>query len=498
MSQRKTQIWGGHLAAPPDELMVRFCAGRDVMPLPMADAELLPFDLWTNRAHAIMLQRQGIIEADTLKAMLEALRALEQEWMAGRFTLDPALEDVHVNVERYVSLRAGADVGGRLHTGRSRNDQVTCDMRLFLRGAVLELGESVAALADALLHSAKAHAETVMPGFTHHQPAMITTWGHWLSAYAQALCRDLERSRLAFDLVNRSPLGAAASFGTSWPIDRALTAELLAFDRPDGNTLDSITARWEHEAQVAGTYSMVMNHLSVMSQDLMLLSHPYWGMLSLPDRYVTGSSIMPQKRNPDLAEVVRGKTAWLYGMVTGLLAMPKGLMSGYNRDTQVTKYAIMDVVRECQAAPVVLKGLLEGLSVNVERMRERLDEGFIAAADFADVLARTLNLPFRACYDVAAVAVRKSGTAGRITDAAAREALGEAGLDPASAASVLADQGDPARIVAWRNHIGAPAPQAVREQIARLREELTALSAFLPERKASIEGAYARCRDFQV
>ena len=235
-----------------------------------------------------------------------------------------------------------------------------------------------------------------------------------------------------------------------------------------------------------------------MSQDLMLLSHPYWGMLSLPDRYVTGSSIMPQKRNPDLAEVVRGKTAWLYGMVTGLLAMPKGLMSGYNRDTQVTKYAIMDVVRECQAAPVVLKGLLEGLSVNVERMRERLDEGFIAAADFADVLARTLNLPFRACYDVAAVAVRKSGTAGRITDAAAREALGEAGLDPASAASVLADQGDPARIVAWRNHIGAPAPQAVREQIARLREELTALSAFLPERKASIEGAYARCRDFQV
>ncbi len=497
MSQANAQIWGGHLATSPDELMVRFCAGRDVTPLPMADAELLPFDLWTNRAHAIMLQRQGIVSAPLLAAMLAALESLEKDAAAGRFALDPALEDVHVNVERYVSLRAGAEVGGRLHTGRSRNDQVVCDMRLFLRGAVLELAEGVAALAATLLQQARGHAETVMPGFTHQQPAMITTWGHWLCAHAQALLRDLERCRLAFDLVNRSPLGAAAAFGTSWPIDRELTARLLAFDRPDGNTLDSMSARWEHEAQLAGTYAMVMNHLAVLCQDVMLLAHPYWGMLALPDAYVTGSSIMPQKRNLDLAEVLRGKTAWLTGMVSGLLAMPKGLMSGYNRDTQITKYAILDVARECQLAPIVLRGLLQGITVNGERMRARLDEGFIASADFADVLARTLGLPFRACYEVAAVAVRKSGSAGRISEAAARDALREAGHDPAAAASVLADLGDPLRIVAWRKHTGAPAPEAVRAQIQVLREELAAHTKFLPERKAAIEQAHAHCRDYR-
>ena len=498
MSQEKSQIWGGHLAAPPDELMVRFTAGRDVTPLPMADAELLPFDLWTNRAHAIMLQRQGIISAELLAAILAALGDLERDAAAGRFALDPALEDVHVNVERYVSLRAGSDVGGRLHTGRSRNDQIACDMRLYLRAAVLELGESLAALVDTLLLSAQAHAETVMPGFTHYQPGMITTWGHWLCAYAQALCRDLDRCRHAFELVNRSPLGAAAAFGTSWPIDRELTARLLAFDRPEDNTLDAITARWENEAQIAGTYAMAMNHLTLVSQDLILLAHPYWGMVTLPDAYVTGSSIMPQKRNPDLAEVIRGKTAWVHGMVTGLLAMPRGLMSGYNRDTQVTKYAIMDVVRECQPAPVVLRGLLQGITVHAERMRERLDQGFIAAADFADVLARTLGLPFRACYDIAAVAVRKSGNAGHITEKAAREALREAGHDPAAAASVLADLGDPLRIVAWRKHTGAPAPDVVREQIKRLRGELTERSGFVASRKAAIEQAHTHCRDFRL
>jgi argininosuccinate lyase len=493
MSAAKAQIWGGHLRERPDDLMVRFCAGRDVAALPMADAELLPFDLWTNRAHAIMLARQGIVPGDVLGRMLAALNALEADWAAGRFTLDPALEDVHVNVERYVTAREGAEVGGRLHTGRSRNDQITCDMRLFLRAAVLELAQGVAELARCALEQAAAHAETVFPGFSHTQPAMLTTWGHWLSAYAQGLCRDLERCRLAFDLVNRSPLGAAAGFGTSWPIDREFAAELLGFATVDANTQDCVSARGEHEAQVAATYAAVMNHLAVIAQDLILLAHPYWGLLALPDAYVTGSSIMPQKRNPDVAEVIRGKTAWLTGMLTGLLAMPKGLMSGFNRDTQITKYAILDVVRECQPAPVVLRGLLQGVTVNRERAAARLDEGFLAAADFADVLARTLGLPFRACYDVAAVAVRESGEAGRIVPQAARRALEQAGMDAGAAEGVLADLDDPARIVAWRAHTGAPAPAAVRAHLAVLHAELDRLSAFVPRQREAIERAHARC-----
>lgn len=498
MSDAKRPIWSGALSAGPDELIVRFCAGRDVMPLPMADAELLPFDLWTNRAHAIMLQRQGILDGEMLRALLSALNELEMEAVAGRFQLDPALEDVHVNVERYVSAKAGGDVGGRLHTGRSRNDQVVCDMRLYLRAAVLELGEAVTELVRGLLAQAKMHTQTLMPGFTHHQPAMITTWGHWLCGYAQGLCRDLERVRLAFDLLNRNPLGAAAAFGTSWPIDRELTAELLAFDRVDGNTLDCISARWEHEAQVAVTYAGVMNHLAVLCQDLMLLGHPYWGMLTLPESHLTGSSIMPQKRNPDLAEVVRGKTAWLVGMVGGLLGVPKGLMSGYNRDTQVTKYAVLDIVRECQPAPVLVNSLLAGLTVNTERMRGRLQEGFLAAADFADALARTLGLPFRASYDIAAAAVRGSGAAGQITAVAARAAIEEAGHDPEAAGAILEALDDPARILAWRQHTGAPAPDAVRRHIAVLADELEGPAAFIGARKAEIDRAHARCRDYGV
>ena len=498
MTIPKQQIWGSHLAETPDELMVRFCAGRDVTPLPMADAELLPFDLWTNRAHAIMLARQGILDAPVLQAMLAALSALEADWSAGRFALDPAAEDVHVNVERYVSAKAGSDVGGRLHTARSRNDQVATDMRLIIRAGLLNLGGDLAALVETLLELAEAHRHDVMPGFTHHQPAMMTTWGHWLSAYAQSLCRDLERVRQALSLVNRSPLGAAASYGTSWPIDRAFTAELLGFDRVDENTQDAIGARWEHETQAAFTCAMLLNHFAVMAQDLLLLAHPYWGMASLPDRFVTGSSIMPQKRNPDFAEVTKGKAAWVGGMVSGLLAMPKGTMSGYNRDTQWTKYAILDVLRECAPAPALMRAVFQGLRMHPERMRERLNEGFLAAADFADVLARTLQRPFRTCYDVAAAAVLASGDAGRITLEGARQALQAADLPLKAAADVLADLEDPERIISWREHLGSPAPGQVADSLTRLRAELRGHSAALAALRDQCDAALARCQDWKV
>ncbi|MBI4082052.1 MAG: argininosuccinate lyase [Candidatus Lambdaproteobacteria bacterium] len=494
----KKQIWGGHLAASPDELMIAFCAGRDTTPLPMADAALLPFDLWTNRAHAIMLHRQGILSAAEARAILAALGALEAEAQAGRFALDPALEDVHVNVERYVTARAGADAGGRLHTGRSRNDQVATDMRLYLRGVMLEFGEGLHALGATLLDQARAHAGTVMPGFTHHQPAMFTTWGHWLCSYAQALCRDLERVRLACDLLNRSPLGAAAAFGTSWPVDRELTAALLAFDRVELNTLDAVTSRWEAEAQAAYTFAGAMAHLALIAQDLILLSHPYWGMVRLADRYVTGSSIMPQKRNPDFAEVLKGKSAWVAGMVGGLLGVPRGLMSGYNRDTQITKAAAMDVARECLPAPHVLRGAMASLTVRPEAMRARLGEGFLVATDFADALARALGLPFRASYEIAAAAVRLSGAAGTITAAAAREALQQAGHDPTPVGHLLAELADPARVLAWRRHTGSPAPAQVRAQVRALGQELAARAAFLAERRREIEAAWERCRGYRI
>ena len=496
MSKTKEQIWGSHLRESPQKLLVEFCAGRDVAPLPMADADLLPFDVWTNRAHSIMLHEQGVMSKEQLQAVLGALHELEKKWEVGGFALDPALEDVHMNVERFVTSLGGEEAGGRTHTGRSRNDQVACDMRLYLRGALLDLGETLTSLAESLLPKAREHADTVLPGFTHHQPAMATTWGHWLCAYVQAILRDLERVHHAYNLINRNPLGAAAGFGTSWPLNRERTTELLAFARVEANTLDCISSRWEAEAQVAQTFAMMMNHLSLMAQDLILLSHPYWGMISLPDSYVTGSSIMPQKRNPDFAEVVKGKTAWVHGVVVGLFGLPRAGMSGYNRDSQMSKYAVMDVVRECRAAPVLMQGALQSLTVNKEVMAQRLGQGFLMAADFADALARTLGLPFRTCYNIAADAVGRVSEGEIITAQAAAEALQAAGQPPEAAQSVLNDLEDPARVVSWRQHTGAPAPDAVRAQVDAMEQELAGLSSFVVEQKSILDGAYQRCREY--
>ncbi|HUJ76512.1 MAG TPA: lyase family protein, partial [bacterium] len=224
----------------------------------------------------------------------------------------------------------------------------------------------------------------------------------------------------------------------------------------------------------------------------------YWAMVSLPDGYVTGSSIMPQKRNPDFAEVIKGKSAWLVGMVAGLLALPKGDMSGYNRDSQGSKYAILDVVRECQPAPRVLQGALAALVVHPEAMRRHLRTGFLAAADFADALARALGLPFRQSYDIAAQAVRLSAPGGEITPHAATEALRQAGQDQAVADRLLQDLADPARVLSWRQHTGAPAPRPLAEHLDALAGELQRLTAFVPQRRQQVEAAYLRCRDYSV
>ena len=243
-------------------------------------------------------------------------------------------------------------------------------------------------------------------------------------------------------------------------------------------------------------FALAMDHLATMAQDLILLSHPYWGFVRLADAYVTGSSIMPQKRNPDFAEAIRGKCAWLGGMVAGLLALPKGGMSGYNRDSQASKYAILDIVRECRAAPLVMAGALDTLTVEREAMREALGRGFLDATDFADRVAQELKLPFRAAYDVAALAVRGAGNAGRILPAAAERALAEAGHPPERARAILADLSDPARLVASRRHTGSPAPDAVRAQIQALGSELDAAARSLAALRAKVEAAWQRCREW--
>ena len=497
MGKKRSQIWGNHLSGPADEQNVVFCAGRDVQEIPMADQILLPFDIWTNRAHCIMLQKQDIISVNCLEKILTGLSKLESLVEAGDFALDPEKEDVHINVEDFVTENQGADAGGRMHIGRSRNDQTACDMRLYLRNSCLKLFFSVKNFATSLLLQAEENAESVMPGFTHYQPAMVTSWGHWLCSYIQGLCRDLERLAFALSLVNRNPLGAAAAFGTSWPIDRALTTKLLAFEKIDFNTLDCIVSRWENESQLAHSITLLMNHLSIVAQDLIFLSHPYVGVIQIEDNYVTGSSIMPQKKNPDFAEVIKSKASLAQGMLSGLLGIQKGAMSGYNRDTQTSKYLIMDLVRECESAPVILQGVFESLKINHEKMKELSETDFMNATDIADHLARRLNLPFRECYHLTAKSVKLSEPEQKITKVALRKTLEEIG-QPAEIADDMEDLQDPLKLLQQRLHHGSPSPEQTRLQVKEFAEQLDSLSTPLVNLEKNIHDAQESCRNYEV
>ena len=497
MIQKKSHIWGSHLKNQPDGKNVLFCAGRDVKELPMADEVLLPYDIWTNRAHCIMLERQGLMPKESLSKILTGLRQLEKLIETGEFSLDPTKEDVHINVEAFIAEKQGEDAGGRMHIGRSRNDQSNCDMRLYLRSAGLTLFDSVKSLAASILSQAEEHTESVMPGFTHYQPAMITTWGHWLCAYVQGLCRDLERISFSISQINRNPLGAAASFGTSWPIDRKLTAELLAFEKVDSNTLDCIVSRWENESQLAHTGAMLMNHLSIISQDLIFLSHPYTEFLQIDDNYVTGSSIMPQKKNPDFAEVIKSKASLAHGFLSGLLGVQKGGLSGYNRDTQVTKYLVMDLIRECEEAPLILRGVFESLIINTVKMNEKCETGFLNSVDIADQLARNMELPFRECYHMLSRAVTLSEPETKITSSALQKTLIEFG-HPTEIALDLEQFNNPRKLVEQRHHQGSPSPEQTSLQIEELSEQLKLLSAPIEDLQKHVLNKHEECRNYAV
>ena len=497
MKKRQTQIWGSHLKNQPNEQNILFCAGRDVKELPMADELLLPYDIWTNRAHCIMLHKQGLIPTESLRKILTGLRLLEKLIETDNFSLDPTKEDVHINVEAFVTENQGAEAGGRMHIGRSRNDQSACDMRLYLRNMGLNLFDSVKNLATALLAQAEENTESVMPGFTHYQPAMVTTWGHWLCSYVQGLCRDLERLAFALSQINRNPLGAAAAFGTSWPIDRQFTTELLAFEKIDTNTLDCIVSRWENEAQLAYAGTMLMNHLSIVAQDLIFLSHPYSGLLQIDDNYVTGSSIMPQKKNPDFAEVIKSKASLAQGFLSSLLSIQKGGLSGYNRDTQVSKYLIMDLVRECETAPIILQGVFESLTINTGKMKKLCESGFMNSVDIADHLARTQDLPFRECYHLLAHTVKLSEPETKITTVALEKTLAKFGY-PTEIAEGLAEFQDPQKLINQRKHHGSPSPKQTRLQIEELSMLKNSLSFPLVDLQENILDAQENCQNYGV
>lgn len=483
------QSWRGRKDQPVEEMALLFAAGRDVLSSPPVDQALALYDIWNTEAHNIMLWRQRIINKSDLGDILAVLQEIRLEILSGGFELNPELEDIHMNIEARALELIGWQSGGKIHTGRSRNDQVACDMRMYLRQQLLERSADTAELVEVLISAARKHVEVIMPGFTHRRPATVTSVGHWLAAHAQALVRDLERFRNAYQLINRCPLGAAAAYGTSWNLNRQLTADLLGFDSVEENTLDCISNRWECETQAATVMAFLMNHCSAFAQDLIFFSMYTGGWIRLPDHFTTGSSIMPQKRNPDFAEIILGKAAVVQGALTTLLGIGRGLPAGYNRETQLTKQTIVTLFEEVRLTPLVLARVAAELQVNTKQAAQAATEGFLNAVDFADFLVQRFGLSFREAYGVTARAIGHCREKGHLTLEAINRELKTLGVKGSMGMDQYRKLNSPQWNLQRRKHLGAPAPKAVGANLRRLRSALKSHQEWLKERRSALQAA---------
>jgi len=485
------KLWGGRFEELPSKEMVDFLSGRDVKGIPPCDEQLIPYDLWGNRAHVLMLCHQDILSKRDGKKILKGLREIETLHQKGKFGLDASKEDVHSNIESYLIGRVGIESGGKVHTGRSRNDQIVLDMRLYLRDQVLDFVEGLIFLMGALLQKAEEHCLTIMPGYTHHQHAVATTFGHLLLSFTEALERDIQRFARWFDLFNKNPLGAAAGYGTTFNLDRQLTSKLLGFDGPTENVTDPITQRWEPEAELAYDVAVMMDHLSTMAQTLILLSTREFNMVRLNDRHCTGSSIMPQKRNPCSLEVIKAKTSFAHGMVISLLSVGKALFMGYNRDTQWTKYWIMDLVNESKPALSVMAEVIRLLQINKAQMIKQVQEEFTGATPLMEWMVRQGSLPLRKAKMVVERAVKYSEKEGKgkVSYQSLKKALAEMKVNIPITRQDVEEMQRPERILAQTPSIGTPSEQGFKKDIASLQKRVQAGRDWFIHKRKGIEKA---------
>ena len=385
-------MWGGRFQSAPATIMEEINASIGF------DKALWRQDIQGSKAHVAMLAEQGIVTAEDAKAITQGLDQVASEIEKGDFTFSRSLEDIHMNVEsRLAQLIGGA--AGRLHTARSRNDQVATDMRLYVRDTVDALDQQLADLQQALAEKALAHADAVMPGFTHLQSAQPVTFGHHLMAYVEMLGRDRSRFQDARRRMNECPLGAAALAGTSFPINREATAKALGFDRPTANSLDSVSDR-DFALESLSAASICAMHLSRFAEEIVIWTTPQFNLVNLSDAFTTGSSIMPQKRNPDAAELVRAKSGRIIGALTGLLIVMKGLPLSYAKDMQEDKEGVFDALSSLSLCIAAMAGMVRDMEPNTMAMKKAAGSGYATATDLADWLVRTLKMPFRDAHHV--------------------------------------------------------------------------------------------------
>jgi len=455
-------LWGGRFSAKPDALMQAINVSIDT------DRRLWAQDLAGSRAHAAMLAAAGIISDLDNKAIQQGLDTIEAEIAAGSFPFRAEFEDIHMNVEARLAELIGP-AAGRLHTARSRNDQVATDFRLWVRGACEGAVEALQALQRALLDKAEAHADALMPGFTHLQPAQPVTFGHHLMAYVEMFGRDAARFADARARMNECPLGSAALAGSPFPIDRQMTAKALGFDRPAANSIDGVSDR-DFALEALAAASICAGHLSRLAEEIVIWVTPQFGFVKLSDAFTTGSSIMPQKRNPDAAELVRAKTGRVLGSLTALSVVMKGLPLAYSKDMQEDKAPVFEAFDALEVAVAAMTGMVRDLEPNRERMAAAAGAGFSTATDLADWLVRELNLPFREAHHVTGRAVRLAE--GQGVDLASLSVADLQSLHPGISEAVYKVL-TPAASCASRMSYGGTAPDQVRAQIARWKERLS-------------------------
>jgi len=452
--------WGGRFTESTDAFVETFTASVAF------DQRLYRYDIAGSRAHARMLARVGVINEAERDAILSGLDKIEADIEQGDFEWSVALEDVHMNIEARLTALIG-EAGKKLHTGRSRNDQIATDMRLYLRDQIHAANAELQRLQQGLLVLAEREADTIMPGFTHLQVAMPVTFGHHMLAWFENLQRDRERLLDCLKRVNIMPLGAAALAGTSFPIDRHYTAQLLGFDAPAENSLDAVSDR-DFVIEFCSCAALLLVHLSRFSEELILWSSAQFNFIDLPDRFCTGSSIMPQKKNPDVPELVRGKSGRVAGHLTGLLILMKGQPLAYNKDNQEDKEPLFDTADTLLACLRAFADMVPALQVKTGNMRVAAASGYSTATDLADYLVRR-GVAFRDAHEIVGTAVRLGIDTGR--DLAEMTLAELQALSPtieADVFKVLTLEGS----VAARDHYGGTAPSQVRAAIARARSRL--------------------------